>query len=177
QAITLTLEDEIDCSRGDMIVRTGEAAPQVSAAFDAHIVWMNEVPLQVGKEYAFKLAGKNVFGRVEHILHRVDVNTMEQFAADELKLNEFGLCRVVVNAPVVFDAYRQCRGSGSLIVIDRLSNATAGAGMITGAAQSDSSVQDANELARLRAFELEFNALVRKHFPHWEAKDISQLLK
>ncbi|MBI3145594.1 MAG: sulfate adenylyltransferase subunit CysN [Pseudogulbenkiania sp.] len=177
QAVTLTLEDEIDCSRGDLIVRTGEAAPQVSAAFDAHLVWMNEAPLQVGKEYAFKLAGKNVFGRVEHILHRVDVNTMEQFATDELKLNEFGLCRVVVNAPVVFDAYRQCRGSGSLIVIDRLSNATAGAGMITGAAQSDSSAHEANELARLRAFELEFNALVRKHFPHWEVKDISQLLK
>ncbi|MFO1379672.1 MAG: sulfate adenylyltransferase subunit CysN [Chitinivorax sp.] len=177
QAITLTLEDEIDISRGDMIVRADEIQPAVSQAFDAHIVWMNDHPLQTGKEYAFKLAGKNVFGKVEKVLHRIDVNSLEHFDAEQLGLNEIGLCRIVVNAPAVFDTYRECRGSGSLIVIDRLSNATAGAGMIAAAAHSEQAAGSADELSRLRAFELELNALVRKHFPHWEAKDIGKLLQ
>ncbi len=177
QAITLTLDREIDISRGDMIVRADESAPNVSTAFDAHVVWMNENPLQPGKEYAFKLAGKAVFGRVESILHRIDVNSLAHSNADQLGLNEIGLCRIVVNAPAVFDAYRDCRGTGSLIVIDRMSNATAGAGMITAAAHVEQVAADGDELSRLRAFEAELNALVRKYFPHWEAKDVSQLLK
>lgn len=177
QAITLTLETEIDISRGDMIVRADESEPNVSTAFDAHVVWMNENPLQPGKEYAFKLSGKVVFGRVEAVLHRIDVNSLEHFNAGQLALNEIGLCRIVVNAPVVFDAYRDCRGTGSLIIIDRMSNATAGAGMITAAAHVAEAAVDGDELARLRAFEVELNTLVRKYFPHWDAKDISKLLK
>ncbi|MDO8329051.1 MAG: sulfate adenylyltransferase subunit CysN [Fluviicoccus sp.] len=177
QAITLTLETEIDISRGDMIVRADESEPNVSTAFDAHVVWMNENPLQPGKEYAFKLSGKVVFGRVEAVLHRIDVNSLEHFNAGQLALNEIGLCRIVVNAPVVFDAYRDCRGTGSLIIIDRMSNATAGAGMITAAAHVAEAAVDGDELARLRAFEVELNTLVRKYFPHWDTKDISKLLK
>ncbi|PHV12467.1 sulfate adenylyltransferase subunit CysN [Chitinimonas sp. BJB300] len=173
QAITLTLEDEIDVSRGDMLVKLDKTLPSVSTAFDAHIVWMNEQPLQVGKEYVFKLAGKQVFGRIEQILQRVDVNSLLASEAHQLTLNEIGLCRVFVNAPVVFDAYRQCRGTGSFIMIDRLTNATAGAGMITAAATPQ--VEAVSELAHLRAFEVELNQLVRKYFPHWEAKDISKL--
>ena len=176
QAITLTLEDEIDISRGDMIVRVDDVQPTVSQAFDAHIVWMNDQPLLPGKEYAFKLAGKNVFGRVETILHRIDVNSLEHFDAEQLGLNEIGLCRIVVNAPVVFDTYRECRGTGSLIVIDRLSNATAGAGMIAAAAHGEQVASNLDELTRLRQFELELNTLVRKYFPHWQARDISRLL-
>jgi sulfate adenylyltransferase subunit 1 len=176
QAITLTLEDEIDISRGDLIVKVNETHPNVSTTLDAHIVWMNEQPLLAGKEYAFKLAGKQVYGRIERILHRVDVNSLAESDAAELALNEIGLCRVVLNAPVVFDAYRECRGTGSFIVIDRLSNATAGAGMVVASAVADTGMADANELARLRGFELEFNALVRKYFPHWEARDIRDLL-
>ncbi|MDC7715990.1 sulfate adenylyltransferase subunit CysN [Vogesella sp. DC21W] len=175
QAITLTLTDEIDISRGDMIVRADEVAPTVSQAVEAHLVWMDETPLSVGKDYSFKLAGKTVTGRVERIVHRVDVNTLDAFEAEKLQLNEIGLVRIAFTAPVVFDAYSLCRATGSLIVIDRLSNATSGAGMIRGEAQIDSASQDQSDLARLRAFEVEFNALVRKHFPHWDAKDISKL--
>lgn len=177
QAITLTLEDEIDVSRGDLIIKANETRPSLATAFDAHVVWMNEQPLIPGKEYAFKLGGKQVFGRVEKILHRIDVNSLAESDAPQLGLNEIGLCRVVVNAPVAFDAYRECRGTGSFIVIDRLSNATAGAGMIEAAAVADGKLDDLDELARLRGFELELNALVRKYFPHWEAKDIRDLLK
>jgi len=153
-------------------VRADEAQPHVAQAFDAHIVWMNEAPLTVGKEYAFKLAGKQVFGRVQQILHRVDVNTLAKSEASQLGLNEIGLCRITVNAPTVFDIYVACRGTGSLILIDRLSNATAGAGMIVAAADGAAAGADADELARLREFEVELNALVRKYFPHWEAKPV-----
>ncbi|WP_337882303.1 sulfate adenylyltransferase subunit CysN [Chromobacterium haemolyticum] len=174
EAITLTLEDEIDVSRGDMIVRADQAPPAVTGSLDAHLVWMQDAPLRAGKEYGFKLAGKFVTGRVEAILHQVDVNTLERKPAEALHLNEIALCRISLNAPAVIDAYAACRGTGSFIVIDRLSNATAGAGMIAEArAEQVAAPQD--ELQRLRAFELELNALVRKYFPHWEAKDIGQL--
>ncbi|WP_374353757.1 sulfate adenylyltransferase subunit CysN [Chitinimonas sp.] len=176
QAVTLTLDDEIDISRGDMIVKVSETHPAVSATLDAHVVWMSETALEVGKEYLFKLAGKQVFGRVGQILHRIDINSQQEVAASELALNEIGLCRIVFNAAVVFDAYRECRSTGSLIVIDRLSNATAGAGMVVGAAADCATVADQDELARLRAFERELNQLVRKYFPGWEARDISRLL-
>ncbi len=171
QAITLTLEDEVDCSRGDMIVRSGETAPSVSQAFDAYLVWMNDNPLQPGKEYIFKLAGKAVFGRVEQILHRIDVNSLAQAEAAQLGLNEIGLCRVVVNAPVAFDAYRACRGSGSFIVIDRLSNATAGAGMIAAAAAVDTDKLKARNRELLLSLDpQELHAFVREQYPAWGVK-------
>ncbi|WP_043590550.1 sulfate adenylyltransferase subunit CysN [Chromobacterium haemolyticum] len=174
EAITLTLQDEIDVSRGDMIVRADQAPPAVTGSLDAHLVWMQDAPLRAGKEYGFKLAGKFVTGRVEAILHQVDVNTLERKPAEALHLNEIALCRISLNAPAVIDAYAACRGTGSFIVIDRLSNATAGAGMIA-EARTEQVAAPQDELQRLRAFELELNALVRKYFPHWEAKDIGQL--
>lgn len=174
EAITLTLEDEIDVSRGDMIVRADQAPPAVTGSLDAHLVWMQDAPLRAGKEYGFKLAGKFVTGRVEAILYQVDVNTLERKPAEALHLNEIALCRISLNAPAVIDAYAACRGTGSFIVIDRLSNATAGAGMIA-EARTEQVAAPQDELQRLRAFELELNALVRKYFPHWEAKDIGQL--
>ncbi|XZG70597.1 sulfate adenylyltransferase subunit CysN [Chitinibacteraceae bacterium HSL-7] len=175
QAITLTLEDEIDISRGDMIVRAQDVQPSVAQAFSAHVVWMSDNALTVGKEYAFKLAGKQVYGRVTAIEHRIDVNTMAHSETAELKLNEIARITVEVNAPVAFDAYTTCRGTGSFVFIDRLSNATAGAGMIIAAsAQTGGSV---DELAHYKAFEVELNALVRKYFPHWDAKDVSTLMR
>ncbi|WP_028450074.1 sulfate adenylyltransferase subunit CysN [Chitinibacter tainanensis] len=178
QAITLTLEDEIDISRGDMIVRAQDAQPHVGSAFDAHVVWMNEAPLSVGKEYVVKLGGKQCFGRVTSIQYRIDVNSLEHIDASELKLNEIALARFELTAPIAFDKYTECRGTGSLIVIDRLSNATVGAGMIVAQAEAGgASASELDELSRLREFEVELNALVRKYFPHWEAKDVRELLK
>jgi sulfate adenylyltransferase subunit 1 len=177
QAITLTLEDEIDISRGDMIVRAQDPQPHVGSAFDAHVVWMNEAPLVVGKEYIVKLGGKQCFGRVTSIQYRIDVNSLEQTSVSELKLNEIALVRFELTAPIAYDKYSECRGTGNLIVIDRLSNATVGAGMIVAPAEASAGAADLDELSRLRAFEADLNALVRKHFPHWGAKDIRDLLK
>ncbi|QLI81093.1 sulfate adenylyltransferase subunit CysN [Chitinibacter fontanus] len=177
QAITLTLEDEIDISRGDMIVRAQDPQPHVGSAFDAHVVWMNEAPLVVGKEYIVKLGGKQCFGRVTSIQYRIDVNSLEQLSVSELKLNEIALVRFELTAPIAYDKYSECRGTGNLIVIDRLSNATIAAGMIVAPAEASAGSADLDELSRLRAFEADLNALVRKHFPHWGAKDIRDLLK
>lgn len=168
QAITLTLETEIDISRGDSIVRADESAPSVSQSFDAHIVWMNETPLTIGKEYRIKLAGKTVPGRVERILHRVDINALEQKEADQLALNEIGLCRIVVNVPVSFDNYRDCRGTGSFILIDRLTNATAGAGMVAASVQADLEQLKKHQFEWLSTIPAkELHAFVSEHYPEW----------
>jgi bifunctional enzyme CysN/CysC len=138
-AVTLTLEDEIDISRGDTIVPSG-SQPLLADKFDTTIVWMTEKPMTPGRQYWLKLATRSVSGSIANIRHRIDVNTLEHFPAKELQLNEIGLCTVLVSAPVVFDPYLSNKGTGSFIVIDRLTNVTVGAGMITGPA-SDSSSQ------------------------------------
>ncbi|NOU21711.1 MAG: sulfate adenylyltransferase subunit CysN [Methyloglobulus sp.] len=131
-AVTFTLEDEIDVSRGDMLVGKDKTAPVVSDKFRANIVWMAEKPLTPGRQYAIKLATRSVYGSISLIHHRIDVNTLEHHDANELKLNEIGSCTVSVNAPVVFDPYKNSKWTGSFIIIDRLTNGTVGAGMITG---------------------------------------------
>ncbi len=130
-AITLTLEDEIDASRGDIIV--SKTQPLVADTFQATIVWMTEQAMTPGRQYIIKLATRNVSGSIAKINYRIDVNTLEHFPASELQLNEIGTCTVSVNAPVVFDPYRNSKGTGSFIIIDRLTNVTVGAGMISGA--------------------------------------------
>ncbi|MFM8333721.1 MAG: sulfate adenylyltransferase subunit CysN [Candidatus Methylumidiphilus sp.] len=133
QAVTVTLEDEIDVSRGDMLVRPGDL-PLVDSRFIADIVWMVETPLTPGRQYSIKQATKTVTGSVAHILSRTDVNTLERHEARQLRLNEIGRCELALSAPIAFDPYKTCKGTGSFILIDRLSNVTVGAGMIVGPA-------------------------------------------
>jgi bifunctional enzyme CysN/CysC len=128
-AITLTMEDEIDISRGDMIVHR-DNMPVVAEEFDATVVWMTENPLLPGKLYDFKLGTKTVSGRVSVIKHQIDVNTLEERPTPALELNEIGLCEITVDQPVCIDSYEKNRSTGAFIVIDRLSNVTVGAGMI-----------------------------------------------
>jgi bifunctional enzyme CysN/CysC len=136
-AVTLTLEDEIDVSRGDILVGTESQAPTVDDKFKATIVWMAEQTLVPGRQYTFKLGTRSVSGSVALIHHRIDVNTLEHHDAIQLKLNEIASCTVTVNAPVVFDSYKVNKGTGAFIIIDRLTNSTVGAGMITGISESE----------------------------------------
>jgi bifunctional enzyme CysN/CysC len=131
-AVTLTLQDEIDVSRGDVLVGNETTAATITDKFKATIVWMTEQPLVAGRQYTIKLATRSVSGSVSLIHHRIDVNSLEHHDARELKLNEIGCCTLSVNAPVVIDPYKTNKGTGSFIVIDRLTNGTVGAGMITG---------------------------------------------
>lgn len=146
-SVTLTLADEIDVSRGDMIVRSDEH-PVVSDQFEANIVWMSEEVMKPGKQFYIKLGPKSVIGTVSTINHRIDVNTLAESDADELQLNEIAHCTVSVNAPVVFDAYSLCKYTGAFIIIDRISNVTVGAGMITGLSESDD-LQPVSQTERL----------------------------
>ena len=129
QSVTLTLEDEIDSSRGDMLVRPGNQ-PKVDKRFDAMVVWMADEPLVPGKQYLFKQTTKVTTGSVATLRYRVDVNTLHREAAPVLSLNEIGRCAVALTEPIAFDAYRRNRATGGFIMIDRLTNATVGAGMI-----------------------------------------------
>lgn len=132
QAVTLTLKDEIDISRGDMIVKA-EDMPEVGSTFDAHIVWMTDEALKPGKLYDIKLATSSVSGSVQKIHHLINVNTFEKDQGEQLDLNSIALCRLHLNQPVAFDAYKANRTTGAFIVIDRLTNVTIGAGMIENA--------------------------------------------
>ena len=167
QAITLTLENEIDISRGEMIVKKGYL-PTSAKEFNANVVWMHEDELEKGREYYIKQGSKITTGHVLEIEHLVDVNTMETSGASQLALNEIGSVNFEVAETLHFDSYQYNRSTGAFIIIDRLSNITVGAGMITDAIVE----QDQQAYGE---FELEFNALVRKHFPHWGARDLKKL--
>lgn len=171
QAITLTLEDEIDVGRGDMLVRPHDK-PHSLSRFEADVVWMTEEPLCVDREYAIKVGSKSVYGYVDAINHKIDVNTLEKQEAQQLALNEIGNCHFAVTEPVQFDPYDVNRATGAFIIIDRLTNVTVGAGMIRNPLSSNSAANPSSKHS-YSEFELEMNALVRKHFPHWGSKDIS----
>jgi sulfate adenylyltransferase subunit 1 len=128
-AVTLTLEDEIDVSRGDMLVKK-EGQPRVSNGVKAHVIWMAEEQLKLHKQYAVKFVSKKSLGNVVAIEHKIDVNTMATSAAETLELNEIGLCDLSFETPVIFDKYNDNRVTGAFIIIDRISNGTVGAGMI-----------------------------------------------
>jgi bifunctional enzyme CysN/CysC len=130
QSVTVVLDDEVDCSRGDMIVRPGNV-PKSSNQFDATIVWLNADALLPGKTYLFKHTSQTIPGQIDSLRYRVDVNTLHRLPAPELHLNEIGRCSITLSQSIYFDAYKRNRSTGAFIIIDRLTNATVGAGMIT----------------------------------------------
>jgi len=164
-AVTLTLEDEIDISRGEMIVKKG-SLPTSAKEFSATVVWMHENELETGREYLIKHGSKMTTGHAQNIVSKYDINTMGKQPSSQLAVNDIGTVDFIVGEVLHFDAYDDNKGTGAFIIIDRLSNVTVGAGMITHALE-----QKSHEYS---AFELEFNNLVRKHFPHWGTRDITK---
>jgi sulfate adenylyltransferase subunit 1 len=131
-SVTLKLADEIDLSRGDMLVRP-DSLPYVAKHFEATVVWMHAQPLAVGHNYLIKQTSRQVRGRVTKITHRVDIQSLEPEQAEQLQMNDIATVEVETSSPLFFDSYRQNRTTGSFIVIDPLTNATLGAGMIQAA--------------------------------------------
>jgi bifunctional enzyme CysN/CysC len=129
QAVTITLADEIDISRGDVLA-AAEAPASVSDQVAAHVVWMSNDALLPGRQYLLRIGTAQVSGSISDIKHKVNVNTLEHQAAKRLELNEVGLCNLSLDHAIAFDAYRDCRETGAFIMIDRFTNATVGAGMI-----------------------------------------------
>jgi sulfate adenylyltransferase large subunit len=157
-SVTLTLDDEIDISRGDMIA--GGAAPHSVRTFDATMVWFDSHLLDPGRDYLVKHTSQTVPARVEQVIHRVNVDTLAHEPASDLSMNEIGMVRIVSSRTLFIDPYRTNRATGCFILIDRQTNATAGAGMIVGG--GDDSGEDAAErLARLLRAALPEDAQLR----------------
>jgi bifunctional enzyme CysN/CysC len=151
QAVTLTLADEVDVSRGDLIVQADSPA-EVASQFEATIVWMNEAPLLRGRSYLMKIGTKVVTATISPIKHKINVNTLEEMAATTLGLNEIGVCNLELDRPIAFDPYEVNRDTGGFILIDRMTNDTVGAGMLHFALRRAQNVhwqaQDVNKAAR-----------------------------
>lgn len=129
QSVTLTLADEIDISRGDVISRADSPA-EVADQFECTIVWMIDEPMLPGRPYLMKIGTRMVSVTVTEPKYKVNVNTMEHLAAKQLELNEIGVCNIALDRPVAFDAYKDNRDTGGFILIDRMTNNTVGAGML-----------------------------------------------
>jgi len=138
-SVGITVADEIDISRGDMLVHVHNQ-PQVDRTFEAMVVWMHPEPLATGQEYLIKHTTQTTAGRISNIQYRVDVNTLHRTRPAQLHLNEIGRCLLTLNRPLAFDAYQQNRGTGSFIIIDRIHHNTVGAGMILNRQPSDTLV-------------------------------------
>ena len=153
QAITLTLRDELDVSRGDVIA-DAHRPPQVADQFAAHLLWMGEQPLLPGRPYWLKIGTRTVSASVTEIKHKTDVNTQEPLAAKHLELNEVGFCNLYLDQPVPFEAYADNRTLGGFILIDRQTNATVAAGTLQFALRRAGNIHwqhlDVDRVARAR---------------------------
>ena len=166
EAITLVLKDEIDISRGDLLVDAADTLKPVHHAL-VDVVWMAEQPLVPGQSYDIKVAGKKSRARVENIQYQVEINSLTQRVVENLPLNGIGLVELTFDEPLMLDNYQANAVTGGMIFIDRLTNVTVGAGMVREALETVF-----EEPGAFSAFELELNALVRRHFPHWGARDL-----
>ena len=129
QSVTLTLQDEIDISRGDVLC-PADAPAAVADQFQATIIWMHEEPMLPGRPYLIKLGTRTVTGSITAPKYKVNVNTLEHLAARQLDLNEIGICNLSLDRPVPFDAYGDNRETGGFVLIDKLTNDTVGAGLM-----------------------------------------------
>ena len=151
QSITLTLTDEIDVSRGDVIATTA-APPAVADQFQSTIIWMHDEPMLPGRPYLLKLGSATVTGSITAPKYKVNVNTLEHLAAKQLELNEIGVCNISLDRPIAFDPYSDNREMGGFILIDKLSNDTVGAGLLNYALRRAENIHwqalDVNKQAR-----------------------------
>jgi bifunctional enzyme CysN/CysC len=139
QSVTVTLANEVDCSRGDVLVAADDA-PEVADQFEATLVWMSDEPMLPGRPYWLKLATQFVTATVHSPKYQINVNTMEHLAAKTLSSNAIGVANLVTDRPVVFESYQKSRELGGFILIDKISNATVAAGMLNFALRRASNV-------------------------------------
>ncbi len=129
QSVTVTLADEIDISRGD-IIAAADSPPAVADQFEADVIWMNTEPMLPGRPYLLKTGARNIGATITKPKYKVNVNTLEHLAATTLELNDIGVCNLHLDRAIAFDPYEQNRDTGSFILIDRLTNDTVGAGLL-----------------------------------------------
>lgn len=165
-ATMITLEDAIDISRGDMIVGL-DSIPQISNKLSVMLVWMNEVPMTIHRNYSIKCATSVMNGTFNTIEYKKDITTFKEQSASRLELNDIAKCTLRLDRAIVVDPYEMNRYTGSFIVIDRYTNETLGAGMIV-----SSVVGEHINQREYTQEEKDLNAYIRKNFPEWECKEI-----
>lgn len=165
-ATTITLEDEIDISRGDMIVKSDDI-PHVSNQFSTMVVWMSETPMGLNSNYIIKRATSVINGNFKSIEYKKDINTFEELQTDKLELNDIAKCTLSLDRSIAVDPYDTNRYTGSFIVIDRYTNETVAAGMII-----SSIVGEHKENKQYTQAEIELNKYIRINFPEWNCKEI-----
>jgi len=169
-AVTITTEDEVDISRGDMIVHT-KKLPRVSNSLKVMLVWMDEEPMQLSKTYDIKIATALLSAEFKHINYKVNVNTYERTQVDKLELNDIASCKVLLSRAIPADAYKENRLTGSFIVVDRVTNKTVGAGMIVSVSKRENDDKVTQHRQYTEA-EIALNEYIRTHFPEWGCKEI-----
>jgi bifunctional enzyme CysN/CysC len=154
QSVTITLEDEIDVSRGDVLA-AADQPPAVADQFESTVVWFDDEPMLPGRPYLMKLGARMVSAQVTEPKYKINVNTLEHAAATRLELNEIGVCNLALDAPIAFDPYTENKDLGGFILIDRISNRTVGAGMLHFALRRSQNIHwqalDVNKTARSAA--------------------------
>jgi len=168
-ATTITLEDEIDISRGDMIVKSTDI-PKVSNHLTAMVVWMDETPLTLNQNYVIKRATSVLNGAFNEIQFKKNINTFEEIDAQNLELNDIAQVTVSLDREIAVDPYHENRYTGSFIIIDKYTNSTVGAGMIVGSSKGSAQL-DLDKKVYTQA-EIELNAFIRKNYPQWNCKTI-----
>ena len=169
-AVTITTEDEVDISRGDILVHT-KALPRVSNSLKVMLVWMDETPMQPKKTYDIKRGTSVMPGVFEHINYKVDVNTYERKQIDILELNDIASCKMLLTRPIAADKYKENPQTGSFIVVDRVTNNTVGAGMIVDVAKREENSHVTIHREYTEA-EIALNRYIRENFPEWNCKTI-----
>ena len=167
-SVTLLLENHIDISRGDLIVKQGEKEPKFNDSFEAMLVWMDEEPLK-NREYIIKLYTKETTAIVSRILFKKDVNTWEKIETKSLDLNDIARVQIDLTEEIAFDLYEENKNTGSFILIDRLTNNTVAAGMIVGESTKRKKKKIYTES------EIALNKFIREHYPEWECKAIDEI--
>ena len=169
-AITITTEDEVDMSRGDMLVHTN-ALPRVSNSLKVMLVWMDEKPMSPNIIYDIKRATSVISGSFEHINYKVDINTYNRTQVESLELNDIASCKMLLTRPIAADKYEDNRLTGSFIVVDRITSNTVGAGMIVDVAARESDKAKQEDKSYTQA-EKALNLYIRENFPEWNCKTI-----
>lgn len=170
-AVTIVLTDEVDISRGDWLVPTGQPVTVATAA-TAELVWFDAAALKLGTAYDLKLATSKAPVRVTWIDYRIDVNTGEHHPAVTLEMNDIAIVTLELEQALPLDTYATHPGTGSFILIDRLTNATVAAGLIRQVGAADTSLESGGA-SGISAEEIALNKLIREKYPHWQAIDVS----
>jgi sulfate adenylyltransferase subunit 1 len=166
-ATTITLEDEIDISRGDMIVKS-DTIPKISNRFKTMIVWMDDSVMNLDNSYIIKRGTSVVNGKFINIEYKKDINTFEELKANQLELNDIAKCTITLDVPIAIDNYNDNRYTGSFVIIDRYSNNTLGAGMVVDILETS----EEKEKKDYTQAEIALNKYIRENFPEWECKEI-----